>query len=277
MKILVTGSNGRLGTVVMRDLRASGHDPIGVDVHPGDNNRIADLTRVSEIAPLLAGCDAVCHLGNFPSFEKCATQAEGFANNVNSTYAVFEACARAGVRNIVYASSIQAYGFYGNDARKPLHVSQPRYFPIDEDHPLLPRDGYPLSKATGEWIADSFVRADSALQVFSLRFTWIRTEQDTVPDLRPEPSPEHPFPLVGSMFTQIPVADAARAVRLCCEARRPGHTQLNIVAAKSMWPWTAELIEPAYGPMPELRTALRPEDALISGARAAAILGFHVE
>ena len=177
----------------------------------------------------------------------------------------------------MYASSIQAYGFYGDGSRRPPLVSQPRYFPIDEGHPLLPRDGYPLSKATGEWIAESFVRADPAMQVFSLRFTWIRTERDVLPGVRPEPSPEHPFPLVGSMFTQIPVAQAARAVRLCCEAVRPGHTPLNIVAAKSMWPWSRELIEAAYGVMPPIRGELRPENALISGERAERIIGIRAE
>jgi nucleoside-diphosphate-sugar epimerase len=83
--------------------------------------------------------------------------------------------------------------------------------------------------------------------------------------------------ITGSLFTFVHVDDAVRAVRLCCEKVRPGHIALNITSPRSMESWTKQMLEEAYGAVPEFRRELGPMDALVSGEKAMQVLGFVAE
>lgn len=270
MRIAVTGSSGHLGKYVVRDLLAHGHEVVPIDIRPSPDEsalptRMVDLARAGELAPLFQGAEAVCHLGNFPTITK-PPLTEGVMNNVGSTHAVFEAAAQMNIKTIVYASSIQAYGVIASRPQVPPMA--PRYLPIDEDHPLLPRDAYPLSKAMGEWVAESFARRDEKLSVYSLRLTGIIEAP-----LSPPPAGKRPV-VGGALLTAIHALDAATAVRLCCEQGRPGHTPLNIVSPKSVVPWEMHWLTEYYGCQLEMRRGLGTGDALITSDRATRLLGF---
>jgi nucleoside-diphosphate-sugar epimerase len=271
MVIAVTGSSGRLGRVVVRDLIDHGHDVRPIDLRPAADlesplTHLADLTRPSDLIPLFQGADAICHLGNLPGINQFPLTT-GLSNNVAATHGVFEAAEKAQVKKIVCASSIQAYGIVTSDENtKPM---PPQYLPVDEDHPLLPRDAYPLSKAIGEWIAESFQRRRAGLTVFSLRFSYITDKL----------SANHASPpqIGGSLLTAVHSADAATAVRLCCQLDRPGHKALNIVSPTSTTPWEMSLLTDYYGVTPPLRRPLSSRDALISSDAAREILGFTAD
>jgi nucleoside-diphosphate-sugar epimerase len=278
MRIVVTGSTGRLGRRTVQTLREGGHEVLPVDVRvPEDGSapdtRVVNLTVYEGLTTLFAGCDVIVHLGNLPGFGHSG-RAEGYRNNTVSNNNVFQAADELKINRIIYASSVQSYGCFGGSSGHGSTFSAPRYLPLDEDHPLLPADAYPLSKATGEWIAEAFVRRRPELTAWSLRFTGIRAPRDPSrpPRVVKEGSPDAWFR--GSLNTFIYVDDAARAVLLCCQTERPGHTPLNIVAPKAYRPWSPELLRSAYGCLPEFRRELGPEDSLISGERAAALIGF---
>jgi nucleoside-diphosphate-sugar epimerase len=290
MKVVVTGSSGRLGRTVVNDLLANGHQVVPVDMRPpeqevqGSPTRIADLTQWEQVPALMEGADAVAHLGNFPGFAR-AGAATGFANNVTTTFNVMQAATDAGVRHIVSASSIQAYGVLTTGRESHL-LSKPQYLPIDEEHPLQPVGAYPMSKAMGEHIAEAFARRTPDLSVFSLRFTyllsqdaidrWVQWQKKMQDDPRP-PAQKAISGFTHSLFTWIRVEDAARAVRLACEANRPGHTPLNIVSPSSYPEWSMELLEEMYRVPPPLRRPLNPCDALFDSQRAKEVLGFVAE
>src|SRR5438105_9387555 len=142
MLIVVTGSSGRLGSAVVPELVAHGHDVREVDVKAtGEPTRAVDLTNYQQMFDAMRGADAVCHLGNFPGFGD-PRASEGFANNVISTFNVFQAAGQLGIRRVVNASSIQAYGIVKNNAAERL--VPPMYLPIDEEHPLLASNPYGL-------------------------------------------------------------------------------------------------------------------------------------
>jgi nucleoside-diphosphate-sugar epimerase len=269
MLIVVTGSSGRLGRFVVRDLLEQGHDVRPIDLRPAVDpaatiplTRLIDLTRAADLIPIFRGADAVCHLGNAPAIREFPLT-DGLANNVAATHGVFEAAAAAGVKRIINASSIQAYGVV--TSRPDVAPTPPLYLPVDEDHPLLPRDAYPLSKAIGERIAESFARRLPEMSVFSLRFTHI-TEKS--------PVPAGAEAIGASLLTAIHREDAAIAVRLCCGQDRPGHTALNILSPASTVPWERSWLGDFYGCQPEFRRELNPDDALIACDRARQILGF---
>ncbi len=283
MRIAVTGSAGRLGKQCVRSLQEAGHEVLAIDVRrPEDGSaadtKVVDLNVFEGLADLFGGCEAIVHLGNHPAFGHVG-RAKGFANNTISNHNVFLAAGEAGVGRIVNASSVQAYGVCSGASGLGGTFSTPLYFPIDESHPLLPADAYPLSKAGSEWILESFCRRRPELRAWSMRFTGVQTH-----DRKQNPSsakylsvpPEAQFR--GSLNTFIDVEDAARAVRLCCESDRPaGHTALNIVAPRSRRPWSEEIIIKAYGMMPPLRRPITTDDALICGKRAEELIGFRAE
>lgn len=66
MKVAVLGASGRAGTEIVKELSARGHDIVAVARHPekiaalpGVTARQGDAQEPAEVAPLVAGCDAV--------------------------------------------------------------------------------------------------------------------------------------------------------------------------------------------------------------------------
>lgn len=78
------------------------------------------------------------------------------AANIIGTINLLEACRLGGVRKIVYASSAAVYG-------------EPRYLPIDEQHPVEPMSGYGISKHTVEHYLTVY-RSLHGLEFTALRY-----------------------------------------------------------------------------------------------------------
>jgi nucleoside-diphosphate-sugar epimerase len=281
MRIAVTGSAGRLGRRTVEMLTRAGHEVLPIDARvPQDGSapdtRVVNLTVYEGLTDLLAGSDAIVHLGNFPGFGRSG-RAQGFSNNITATNNVFQAADELKIARIVYASSLQVYGCFGGTSGPDSGWISPRYLPLDEDHPLLPADAYPLSKAAGEWVAEAFCRRRAELTVWSLRFTAVCVPRGPAPPTKaPREVPLH-MALRGSLFSWIHLDDAVRAILLGCQAERPGHTPVNIVAPHSSDPWSVEMLRAAYGAVPEFRRAITPQEPLVSGERAGQLLGFRAE
>ncbi|MGH7336774.1 MAG: NAD-dependent epimerase/dehydratase family protein, partial [Myxococcota bacterium] len=62
MSILVTGSAGHLGEALMRVLRASGDDPIGVDLKPSPfTTMVGSIVDRALVKRCMTGAEAVIH------------------------------------------------------------------------------------------------------------------------------------------------------------------------------------------------------------------------
>ena len=164
MKVVVTGGSGKAGRAVVRGLLEAGHDVLNVDVVPSAESRspdsaapllLADLTDYGQTIEALSGggrlpgISAVVHLAAIPS-PVHATPETVFRTNVTSTYNVFAAAVRLGLKRVVWASSETTLGTPFDRA--------PDYAPIDEQHTLRPESAYALSKALGEEMAREFNR-----------------------------------------------------------------------------------------------------------------------
>jgi len=133
-KILVTGSSGFIGKKIVKRL-----DKLGVITDSNNSERI-DLQNKEQVMKL-DSADMVIHLGGkTPQNE--LKWSEYFDNNVIGTLNVLEYCIQKKVKKMIYVSSY----VYGN----------PKYCPIDENHPINPHNAYTESKYLGERLCEFY-------------------------------------------------------------------------------------------------------------------------
>ena len=186
MRVLITGGAGLVGSPICRRFVSIGWDVRVIGLEPdcdlsGVTYAHCDIRDFDALAAHVAGCDAIAHLAAIPSTRTHPNHAL-FDINVAGTYNVFEAAARAGVKRIAQASSINALGgYWGCDDR------QFDYFPLDEDHPTHTTDAYSFSKQLVEDIAAYFWRRAGISSVsFRLPAVWTRRHYQRGRNLRDE-------------------------------------------------------------------------------------------
>jgi dihydroflavonol-4-reductase len=118
MRVFVTGGNGFIGSVVVRQLAASGHEPICL-LRPTSNlDRLAGIDYVradgdvrdpESIRAGLAGCDAVIHLASLSSWDLIDSP-EMKDVVLGGTQNVLGAAAALGNPRVVFVSSVTAVG-----------------------------------------------------------------------------------------------------------------------------------------------------------------------
>lgn len=118
----------------------------------------ADVRDLETLAAALAGHDTVVHLASNPDIARAVTDpAVDFDQGTLLTHNVTEACRRAGVGLVLYASGSGVYGDLGEVAAR-------------EDHgPMRPTSTYGASKLAGEAMLCSYA-AMFGLRVRAFRF-----------------------------------------------------------------------------------------------------------
>jgi nucleoside-diphosphate-sugar epimerase len=163
VRILLTGASGFVGTAALTALAQRGH-PVRAAARRSLPH--ADTMLVTDIGPdtdwrvALAGCDAVVHLA-----ARVHVMREGSADplaafrrvNTAGTLALAEQAAAAGVRALVFASTVKVLG-----------ESSARGRPFTDTDPPAPMDPYAISKAEAErGLADIATR--TGMRVVALR------------------------------------------------------------------------------------------------------------
>lgn len=149
MKILVTGGAGFIGSQVADAYVDAGHEVVVVDNFASGNranvNSRARLREVDLRSPDLAGVleeerpEVVNHhAAHIDVRESVADPMYDASVNVLGSLSLLEACRKAGVRKVIYASTGGAV--YG----------EPEYLPCDEEHPIKPLSPYGATKHTVE-------------------------------------------------------------------------------------------------------------------------------
>jgi nucleoside-diphosphate-sugar epimerase len=270
LKVLVTGGRGRLGRYVVSELSGNGYEVVVADKvrsgARGEGGSIdIDITDIARVRDVLRGIDSVVHLAAIPTPDMAPPETV-FTNNVLGAFNVAQAATEMGVRRLVYASSTSALGF----AFAKNHFS-PSYFPIDEEHPLLPQDPYGLSKVVGEEILGTYSRRTGGSAV-SLRFPLILSEdvRGVLPSLRSGPSKG-----AVHLWSYIDPRDAALVCRLALERRASGHEAMFVAADDTfMDEPTVELIQSVFPETVRIGDGMSGRASPISSARAKRALGF---
>ncbi|MDX2138801.1 MAG: NAD(P)-dependent oxidoreductase [Chloroflexota bacterium] len=114
MRVLITGGNGLIGQAVAAHLLQRGFEVHLTDLTdetqvPHTTYARCDVTRYDEVAEQVRGCDVVVHMAALRGPMHDIGPIVYHVNTVG-TFNVFEAAARAGIRRVVQASSINAIG-----------------------------------------------------------------------------------------------------------------------------------------------------------------------
>ncbi len=119
-KIVLTGACGNLGMEIRSTLAALADQLVSVDITDApdkllDNEKFvqADCAKFDEVLPLMEGADIAVH---FASIADERPFEELLGPNYLSSYNVWEAGHRHGVKRVIYASSVHAVGMQENAA-----------------------------------------------------------------------------------------------------------------------------------------------------------------
>jgi nucleoside-diphosphate-sugar epimerase len=162
MRVLITGHEGYIGSVMAPGLREQGHDVVGLDtgyfadctLAPGEAEVPAVRKDIRDLEPGdLQAFDAVVHLAAL-SNDPIGNLNEGWTEEINyeASVRLAELAREAGVERLLFSSSCIMYG-----------MSEAAV--VDETAPLDPKTQYARSKVRGER-AISDLASDSFSPVF---------------------------------------------------------------------------------------------------------------
>jgi UDP-glucose 4-epimerase len=162
MRVLVTGGAGFIGSHVVEKLLEQGHETSVLDMKDPPVGAPAKLIRGSLTDPevveqAVEGCDAVIHLAAIANVDDVLRDpAWSEAVNTRGTLNVLEASRKAGVKRVVYASTIWVY----SDCEEQV---------VDEDtRPAAPSHVYTATKLAGELYCKSYQ------ELYGLEYTIMR-------------------------------------------------------------------------------------------------------
>jgi UDP-glucose 4-epimerase len=206
MRVVVVGATGNVGTALLRALA----DEPAVDSILGLARRLPFATppktdwaaadvETDALEPLFTGADAIVHLAW--RIQPSRRLDELHATNVHGSARVFEAAARAGVRSLVYASSVGAYS------------PGPKDRLVDESWPVdgVQTSFYSRHKAEVERRLDIFEREQPRTRVVRLRPALIFQRGSAYEQRRLFAGPFVPSPLLRPGL--LPVVPAVRGLR----------------------------------------------------------------
>lgn len=237
MKVLVTGHTGFLGSALVPEMEARGHEVTGLSLSGGERGIACDLTDPEATEAALANerFDAVIHLAGITSEPAARLDPDAaFRANTGSTWNLLEAVTsrdgERGTGRFVLGSSAAVYGRAGGV--------------LDESVPARPVTPYGASRAAAEVVAGQYGRWTDTLVTIARLFNL------TGPGMPPGSLPgqlagalaaaeaegvgEIRVPIRNHEFVRdfLDVRDAARALALLIEREVDG--PVNVCSGKGV-------------------------------------------
>jgi nucleoside-diphosphate-sugar epimerase len=155
-RLLITGSKGKIGTVLMEAL-ADSFEVYGVDILDTLEERtlradIANYKQLSNVLRVLAPIPCIVHLAADPRVG--AGWDSVLKNNIIGTKNLYEVAKEYKVKKVIFSSSNHVTGAY-EGIPQSLH-EQPRPRLITTNDPVRPDSNYGTSKLFGEAVARQY-------------------------------------------------------------------------------------------------------------------------
>lgn len=163
MKILVTGASGFVGSAVVRQLLEAGHDVRALLRPRSDHRNIdglalevvtGDLTDRSSLSRAVVGCEALFHVA--ADYRMWVPDPDRtYKTNVTGTRDLMQVAGHAGVKRIVYTSSVATLGLTADgsaaDEDTPVtladmvgHYKRSKFLAEEEVRWLIKNEGLPI-------------------------------------------------------------------------------------------------------------------------------------
>jgi len=160
MKVLVTGGAGFVGSHLVNELLKNKKNEIVIfdNLHRGkienikqyiDNKKVrlikGDIRNYNELENI-GQIEIIYHLAAQSSVISSVKDPDyTFTSNVLGTYNLLKYASRSKIKRFIFSSSREVYG-------------NPKYFPVDEKHPLNPINLYGVTKVAGEMLCRTFYK-----------------------------------------------------------------------------------------------------------------------
>lgn len=158
MKILVTGSAGKLGSVTVMHLKSLGHEVIGADIAQSETTSLYLDVRDNEgVDSLTSGFDAIIHTAALHGRHMDMNMPrEAFVEtNIKGTLNLLNACVKNNVKRFLFTSTTSIYGKAMVDENKAVWV--------DENLIIQPRDIYDITKQACEELCRDFFEKEGLM------------------------------------------------------------------------------------------------------------------
>ncbi|HEX6458035.1 MAG TPA: NAD-dependent epimerase/dehydratase family protein [Thermoleophilaceae bacterium] len=281
-RVLVTGGAGFIGSFVVDQLRAAGHEAVIFDVRESPHHArgevptvIGDVLDYDAVREAARGCDAIAHLAAAADVGEVAKDPDT-AERLNSrgTFNVLEAAREEGVQRVIYASTIWVY----SEAEGS----------VDEDVPLHPPAHlYTATKLAGELYCRSYSELfglDTTILRFGIPYGPRARAAAVVPSFVARALAGEPLSIAGTgeqtrrfVYVEDLAEGVVRALAPVAANRTYNLVGRDDVSIRNI----ADTVRDLVGDVDIVHTPGRAGDfkggAEISGQRAAVELGWHPE
>jgi UDP-glucose 4-epimerase len=225
MRISITGGSGFIGRPLVARLKGDGHEVVASDLKPSDGVTPLDLRDRTSVHAWIGDAqpDVVVALGAISGPMVAPDDPElVLDSNAGGTLNILEGMRRAGVKRLVFISSIAVYAMRADRS------------PVPEEAALASIDPYSASKVAGEAMVSAYA-ACFGFRATSLRVSTVYGPNRATPYIigkllasGRDGTVVEVSGQAANMRQYVHVDDVVEAIRLAVEHPLSGHTPINI-------------------------------------------------